>query len=50
MKQDAQESGWLNRVDAFLEKHSWDHTWARMMQLVKSVSILIVPLKRGQNG
>jgi len=37
MKQDAQVSGWLNRVDAFLEKHSWDHTWARMMQLVKSV-------------
>lgn len=37
MKQDAQASGWLNQVDAFLEKHSWDHTWARMMQLVKSV-------------
>jgi UDP-galactopyranose mutase len=37
MKQNADASGWLERVDAFLGHTSWDATWARMMQLVKSV-------------
>jgi len=37
LHEDTKESEWLNRVNAFLEKHSWDHTWAQMMQLVKSV-------------
>ncbi len=37
MQQNADASGWLERVDAFLGHTSWDATWARMMQLVKSV-------------
>lgn len=36
MKEDCKESGWLSRVDAFLEQISWDRTWSSMMQLIDS--------------
>ncbi|HEY9744204.1 MAG TPA: UDP-galactopyranose mutase [Coleofasciculaceae cyanobacterium] len=36
MKEDCQESGWLGRVDGFLEQISWDRTWNSMTQLVES--------------
>jgi UDP-galactopyranose mutase len=36
MQEDTPASGWLSRVDAFLEKISWDRTWASMMQLIDS--------------
>lgn len=36
MKEDCQESGWLTRVDGFLEQISWDRTWNSMMQLIES--------------
>jgi UDP-galactopyranose mutase len=35
MNQKPDESGWLDRVDAFLAQNSWDATWAHMMQLVQ---------------
>jgi UDP-galactopyranose mutase len=34
--QDTAESGWLSRVDAFLEQISWDRTWGSMVQLIDS--------------
>ncbi|GAB4200845.1 MAG: hypothetical protein Fur006_52750 [Coleofasciculaceae cyanobacterium] len=37
MSEDTQASGWLDRVDAFLEQISWDRTWSSMMQLIESV-------------
>jgi UDP-galactopyranose mutase len=36
MSEDTQASGWLDRVDAFLEQISWDRTWSSMMQLIES--------------
>jgi UDP-galactopyranose mutase len=36
MSQDFDSSGWLERVDNFLAKNSWDSTWQRMMQLIES--------------
>ncbi|HEY9635038.1 MAG TPA: UDP-galactopyranose mutase [Coleofasciculaceae cyanobacterium] len=36
MKEDCKESGWLGRVDGFLEQISWDRTWASMTQLIES--------------
>lgn len=36
MKEDCQESGWLDRVDGFLEQISWDRTWNSMTQLIES--------------
>ncbi|MHC5723940.1 MAG: UDP-galactopyranose mutase [Nostoc sp.] len=36
MQQDNSASGWLSRVDAFLEQISWDRTWGSMMQLIES--------------
>ncbi|OUL19050.1 UDP-galactopyranose mutase [Nostoc sp. RF31YmG] len=36
MQEDTRESEWLSRVDAFLEKISWDRTWASMMKLIDS--------------
>jgi len=36
MQDATEQSDGLGHVDAFLEKTSWDHTWSRMMQLVKS--------------
>ncbi len=36
MKEDCEESGWLARVDGFLEQISWDRTWNSMMQLIES--------------
>ncbi|NDJ22055.1 UDP-galactopyranose mutase [Nostoc sp. B(2019)] len=36
MQEDTQASEWLSRVDVFLEKISWDRTWASMMKLIDS--------------
>ncbi|MTJ09545.1 UDP-galactopyranose mutase [Anabaena sp. UHCC 0204] len=36
MQQDTKASGWLSRVDAFLEQISWDRTWASMIKLIDS--------------
>lgn len=36
MRDDTQASGWLDRVDAFLEQISWDRTWNSMTQLIES--------------
>ncbi|AFZ23190.1 UDP-galactopyranose mutase [Cylindrospermum stagnale PCC 7417] len=36
MQEDTKASGWLSRVDAFLEQISWDRTWASMMKLIDS--------------
>ncbi|MDZ8140438.1 MAG: UDP-galactopyranose mutase [Nostoc sp. DedQUE04] len=36
MQEDTPTSEWLSRVDAFLEKISWDRTWASMMKLIDS--------------
>ncbi|MUL35736.1 UDP-galactopyranose mutase [Gloeocapsopsis dulcis] len=36
MQEDTPASGWLSRVDAFLEQISWDRTWASMMKLIDS--------------
>jgi len=36
MKEDCKESGWLDRVDTFLEQISWDRTWTSMRQLIES--------------
>jgi UDP-galactopyranose mutase len=35
MQMDLRASGWLSRVDAFLEQISWDRTWASMLKLVE---------------
>lgn len=35
MREDTAASGWLNRVDAFLEQISWDRTWASMLKLIE---------------
>ncbi|HEV2707948.1 MAG TPA: glycosyltransferase family 1 protein [Pyrinomonadaceae bacterium] len=31
-------SEWLEKVDAFLSKNSWDKTWARMSELIENVA------------
>ncbi|HEY9725320.1 MAG TPA: UDP-galactopyranose mutase [Chroococcales cyanobacterium] len=36
MREDTHASGWLDRVDGFLEQISWDRTWSSMMQLIES--------------
>lgn len=36
LQEDTPASGWLSRVDAFLEQISWDRTWGSMMQLIDS--------------
>ncbi|MBD2358409.1 UDP-galactopyranose mutase [Tolypothrix sp. FACHB-123] len=36
MQEDTRTSEWLSRVDNFLEKISWDRTWASMMKLIDS--------------
>lgn len=36
MRFDTAASGWLARVDAFLEQISWDRTWAAMSKLIDS--------------
>ncbi|MEH1967649.1 UDP-galactopyranose mutase [Nostoc sp.] len=36
MQEDTPGSEWLSRVDVFLEKISWDRTWASMMKLIDS--------------
>ncbi len=35
MEQDLQATGWLSRVDAFLQQISWDRTWASMLKLIE---------------
>jgi UDP-galactopyranose mutase len=35
MQMDLQTSGWLSRVNAFLEQISWDRTWASMLKLIE---------------
>jgi len=35
MLEDTPASGWLQRVDAFLERISWDRTWASMLKLME---------------
>ncbi|BAY99256.1 UDP-galactopyranose mutase [Tolypothrix tenuis PCC 7101] len=36
MQEDTRTSEWLTEVDTFLEKISWDRTWAAMMKLIDS--------------
>lgn len=36
MQEDTPASEWLSQVDVFLEKISWDRTWASMMKLIDS--------------
>uniref|UniRef100_B8HTF7 UDP-galactopyranose mutase n=1 Tax=Cyanothece sp. (strain PCC 7425 / ATCC 29141) TaxID=395961 RepID=B8HTF7_CYAP4 len=36
MRFDTAASGWLARVDTFLEQISWDRTWAAMIKLIDS--------------
>lgn len=36
MQEDTPASGWLNRVDSFLEKLSWEQTLASMIKLIDS--------------
>ncbi len=36
LQEDTAASGWLSRVDAFLERVSWDQTWGAMMKLIDS--------------
>ncbi|MBD2214050.1 UDP-galactopyranose mutase [Nostoc linckia FACHB-104] len=36
MREDTRTSAWLTEVDTFLEKISWDRTWAAMMKLIDS--------------
>ncbi|MBD2338893.1 UDP-galactopyranose mutase [Calothrix sp. FACHB-156] len=36
MREDTRTSEWLTEVDTFLEKISWDRTWAAMMKLIDS--------------
>ena len=36
MQEDTKESGWLSRVDAFLEQTSWSSTLGSMLQLIDS--------------
>ncbi|MCU0534085.1 MAG: UDP-galactopyranose mutase [Hydrococcus sp. Prado102] len=36
MQEDNPATGWLNRVDTFLQEISWDRTWASMMKLIDS--------------
>jgi len=35
MEEDTPASGWLQRVDTFLERISWDRTWASMLKLME---------------
>ncbi len=35
MEQDLQATGWVDRVDAFLEQISWDRTWTSMLKLIE---------------
>jgi UDP-galactopyranose mutase len=44
MEQDLQATGWLSRVDAFLQQISWDRTWASMLKLIEeSISSTSAP-------
>jgi UDP-galactopyranose mutase len=43
------DADWLKRVDAFLEKASWERTWEGMVQRIEAVLTPspVVPIKRG---
>ncbi|AFZ57424.1 UDP-galactopyranose mutase [Anabaena cylindrica FACHB-243] len=43
MQEDTPKSGWLSRVDAFLEQISWDRTWASMIKLIDSAIATSTP-------
>jgi UDP-galactopyranose mutase len=38
MDEAVDRSEWLEKVDAFLSKNSWDKTWARMTELIENVA------------
>ncbi len=38
MDESVDRSEWLEKVDAFLSKNSWDKTWARMSELIENVA------------
>ncbi|HEX8852246.1 MAG TPA: glycosyltransferase family 1 protein [Pyrinomonadaceae bacterium] len=38
MDEAVDRSEWLEKVDAFLSKNSWDKTWARMSELIENVA------------
>lgn len=48
MREDNVASGWLSRVDAFLEKISWDRTLASMVKLIDSA--IAADNKEEKNG
>nr|WP_241829215.1 UDP-galactopyranose mutase [Desertifilum tharense] len=48
MTEDGEASGWLGRVDSFLEQISWDRTWNSMLQLIESA--LATRLEKSSNG
>ncbi len=48
MQEDNVASGWLSRVDAFLEKISWDRTLASMVKLIDSA--IAADNKEEKNG
>jgi len=50
MKEDTKESGWLSRVDAFLEQTSWDRTWGSMLQLIESAMGAKGSVSNGKTG
>lgn len=49
MREDTKESGWLSKVDSFLEQTSWDRTWNAMAQLIDSAIAAGHPATNG-NG
>ncbi|HEY9873145.1 MAG TPA: UDP-galactopyranose mutase, partial [Candidatus Obscuribacterales bacterium] len=50
MKEDTKESGWLSRVDAFLEQTSWDRTLGSMLQLIESAMGAKDSVSNGKTG
>jgi len=36
LSEDANRAEWIRRVDGFLAENSWDHTWARMKEIIRS--------------
>ncbi len=50
MKEDTKESGWLDKVDAFLQHNSWDQTWASMAKLIDSALASQHPSPNGKIG
>ncbi len=50
IKEDTKESGWLAKVDAFLEQTSWERTWSSMLQLIDSAIAAKSPAAGGKTG